>query len=153
MTYSSVVSKSNIQASQNKVAILFERANNLFRHISDATLDVSVCTVYRCIRLHKHTHSYVYQLHLLGFGIPHELFKQYSLIVAWEIILTEYRKCCDSNSLSLFGVFQKAVKSIWINYHAESMRVSMWIVFKLDLQLEDATIKKNTSLKSLSFIF
>lgn len=82
MTYSSVVSKSNIQASQNKVAILFERSNNLFRHISDATLDVSVCTVCRCIRVHKHTHTYVYQPHLLEFGIPHELFKQYSLIVA-----------------------------------------------------------------------
>ena len=56
---SSAVSKSNIQASQTRIAILFERSNNLFKYISDA-LDVLARIVCRCTGLHKHKHTYLF---------------------------------------------------------------------------------------------
>lgn len=57
MKNSSVLSKLNIQASQNTAAILFERSNKLFTHISDAALGVSVCALCRCRGGHEHMHA------------------------------------------------------------------------------------------------
>lgn len=57
MKNSSVLSKLNIQASQNAAAILLQRSNKLFTGVPDATLGVSGRAVCGCRGAQEHKHT------------------------------------------------------------------------------------------------